>query len=425
MRIGIFTQWYEPEPGPAALSAVAARALAERGHEVHVLTGFPNYPTGRIADGYRQRPRMRERAGGVDIVRVPLVPSHDGSAVGRIANYATFGLSAAVLGVPALPALDVVWVNYSPVTLALPMWLQQAIRGTPTVCDVADLWPDTIQVSGLDGARRLNGRASRLIGQWCRAMYASSDAVTYISPGVGPLLESRGVPPERLHYLPKPADERVFHPGGTSLRRSLGIDEDAVVVGYAGSMGAAQGLEALLEAVAAVNDPRLVLLMAGSGTREDELTQQAREAGLTNVRFLGRLPQQKMTDFLATSDAAFVSLADHPLSATTMPSKTQATLASGRAILAAAPGDLADLVAGGRLGFVARPGDAHSIAAALRATVAAGRGELARVGEVARARYLAEFSVAHTTSRLEAILTEAARHPRAGQPRLRPAGATP
>ncbi len=423
MRIGVFTQWYEPEPGPAALSSVAARALAARGHEVHALTGFPNYPSGRLADGFRQRPRVRELRDGVNVVRVPLVPGHDHSSARRILNYTSFGLSAAVLGVPALPVLDALWVNYSPVTLALPMWVQQLLRGTPTVCDVADLWPDTMQVSGLQGAARLNGRATRVVGAWCKAMYASSDLVTYISPGVGELLSARGVPKARLRYLPKPADERIFHPGGTSLRPGLGIDDEAVVLVYAGAMGAAQGLEALLHATALVNDPRLVVLLAGSGTQEELLKRRASELGLTNVRFLGRLPQDQMTDFMATADIAYVSLADHPLSTVTMPSKTQATLASGRAILAAASGDLAELVKGRHVGFVACPGDAGSIAAALNAALAGGRRELALIGEVARALYLAEFSVEQTTTGLEAILTEAATHPRDGLARLRPAGA--
>jgi len=422
MRIGIFTQWYEPEPGPAALSSVAARALVARGHEVHALTGFPNYPSGRLADGFHQRPRVRELRDGVNVLRVPLVTGHDQSSARRIVNYASFGLTAAVLGVPALPVLDAVWVNYSPITLALPMWVQQLLRGTPTVCDVADLWPDTMQVSGLDGASRLNGRAIRAVGAWCKAMYASSDLVTYISPGIGQVLATRGVPQARLRYLPKPADERIFHPGGVSLRATLGIDEHAVVLCYAGAMGAAQGLEALLEATALVNDPRLVVLLAGSGTQEEQLKWHAAQLGVPGVRFLGRLPQDAMTDFMATADVAYVSLADHPLSAVTMPSKTQATLASGRAILAAASGDLADLVRNGRLGFVARPGDAASIAAALKAAIAGGRGELARIGEVARARYVAEFSIEHTTDELEAILTEASTHPRDGVSRLRPAG---
>jgi glycosyltransferase involved in cell wall biosynthesis len=185
-------------------------------------------------------------------------------------------------------------------------------------------------------------------------------------------------------------------------------------------MGAAQGLEMLLEALALVDDPRLIVLLAGSGTRQEQLKGRAAELGLVNVRFLGQLPQHQMTDLMATSDAAYVSLADHPLSAVTMPSKTQATLASGRAVLAAASGDLAGLVSGGGLGFVARPGDTESIAVALKAAVSAGRGELARIGEVARARYVAVVSVEHTTRRLEAVLTEVAKRPRGRWSRLRP-----
>ena len=84
MRVGFFSQWYEPEPGPAGINAVTARALAARGHAVHVLTGFPNYPTGTLAEGYRQVPRMREVLGGVHVTRVPLYLSHN---VGRSARH--------------------------------------------------------------------------------------------------------------------------------------------------------------------------------------------------------------------------------------------------------------------------------------------------------------------------------------------------
>ena len=145
--------------------------------------------------------------------------------------------------------------------------------------------------------------------------------------------------------------------------------------------------------------------------------------GVGEVRFLGRLPQEQMTNLMATSDACYVSLADHPLSAVTMPSKTQATLAAGRAVIAAASGDLASLVRDGGLGCVANPGDADSIAQALRAAASQGRTKLAEIGAAARARYLAEFSVDHTTDRLEAILGTAARRPRGTWTRFSPARA--
>lgn len=414
MRVGFFSQWYEPEPGPAGLTAVTARALAARGHAVHVLTGFPNYPTGTIAEGYRQVPRMREVLGGVHVTRVPLYLNHNKSAARRVTNYASFGVSAAVLGVPALPRLDALWVNYSPITIGLPMWLQQVARGTPTVCEVGDLWPDTMAVSGLQGAGALTKMGKAGLERWCNAMYASSDAVVYISPGVGEILEARGVPRERLHYIPKSADETVFHASGVSLRAELGIDPDAVVLVYAGAMGAAQGLGSLIEACSLVDDPRLVVLLAGSGTEAEALRRAAASRGLSGVRFLGRIPHSQMADLLATADVAYVSLAQHPLSAVTMPSKTQSTLAAGRAILAAAAGDVANLVESRRVGFTATPGDSIAIAEAIRAVLQTGRGGLADIGRRARHLYESEFSVDRTTTQVETLLSGVSRIQRRG-----------
>lgn len=420
MRIGILSQWYAPEPGPAALVAVTAKALAARGHEVHVLTGFPNYPSGTVASGYHQTPLMREELDGVHVTRAPIYPSHDQSAARRIGNYASFGVSAAVVGAPAMPSLDVLWVNYSPITTAFPMWALQLLQGVPTVCEVADLWPDTMDVAGLQGAGIAKRAASGLLDRWCRAMYASSDAVVYISPRVGAMLADRGVRRERLRYIPKSADEAVFRPGGASMRKELGISPDAIVLSYAGAMGTAQGLDSLIDACALVKDPRLVVLLAGSGTRENELREKVAHTGQADrIRFIGRLPQERMTDFLATSNLAYVSLADHPLSWATLPSKTQSTLSAGRPILAAAHGDLADLVRSHGVGFTASPGDPQSIANAIRSALAARNGELDAMGAAAQALYLNEFSVRRTTDQVEGLLASIAGR-RRSMPRLAP-----
>lgn len=406
MRIGILSQWYAPEPGPAALVAVAARALAERGHDVHVLTGFPNYPNGKMAPGYHQTLLMREELDGVHVTRVPLYPSHDQSAARRISNYASFGVSAALLGAPAMPRLDVLWVNYSPITTGLPMWALQFLQGVPTVCEVVDLWPDTMDVAGLRGTGIVRRTTRGLPDRWCQAMYASSDAVVYISPRVGTMLADRGVHRARLHYIPKSADESVFRPGGASMRDELGISPDAMVLSYAGAMGTAQGLDSLIDACALIDDPRLVVLLAGSGTRENELREKAADLGQSDrIRFLGRLPQERMTDFLATSNLAYVSLADHPLSWATMPSKTQSTLSAGRPILAATHGDSAELVQSHGVGFTAHPGDPRTIADAIRSALEAGNGALESMGAAARALYLSKFSVRHTTDQMEALMT--------------------
>ena len=406
MRIGIISQWYEPEPGPAALPAVMARALAARGHEVCVLTGFPNYPSGSIFPAYRQRLLLKELMGGVEVFRTPLFPSHDGSAGRRIANYVSFAISATLAGIPFFPRVDVLWVNYSPVTVAVPMWLEQLLHGTPAVCEVADLWPDTLAVSGISGSSRLLSAGRGWLDKWCARIYASSDAVVHISPSVGNVLGTRGVPRHKLKYIPKPANELLFHNHGNSIRAELGIDENAIVLLYAGSMGAAQGLEALIEACSLIEDDRFVMLMAGSGLREDALRRQAKAVSPRNVRFLGRVPQESMSDLMATADAAFISLEQNPLSEMTMPSKTQVALACGRAVLVAGSGDVAEVVSANGVGFIAVPGSAPSIAGAIGELVAVGRGGLMKLGATARRLYEDEFSMRRTTTLIEDLLEE-------------------
>ncbi len=408
MRVGLLTQWFDPEPGPAALPGVLARELHRRGHEVQVLTGFPNYPTGALAPGYRLSRRRDESVDGVAVRRVALYPAHGPSALRRVVNYASFGASATVSGLGALKYMDALWVNYSPITVAWPMWTARYGFGIPCVAHVLDLWPDTVGASGFSpsGAGRLV--AEKGLHRWCDAMYRSAHSVAYISPGVGDLLQRRGVAPDKLAYLPMWADEDVFRPGADDLRSELGLEPDAIVLLYAGALGHAQGLDSLIEACAKVNDPRFHCLIAGSGVCESSLRQRARDLGATNVRFIGRLPQQQMTSLVATGDLHYVSLRPHRLSEVTMPSKTQSALAAGRALLVAADGDVATVARESGAGFVAVPGDAAAIADAINDACGMGREGLRQMGHRGRRYYEDTFSVAHTVPRIESLLEEAA-----------------
>lgn len=416
MRVGILTQWYDPEPGPAALPGVLARGLEQRGHDVRVLTGFPNYPSGEVAPGYRIRRSMREVQDGVALHRVALYPSHSSSTVERMANYGSFGLSAAVNGIPSMRGLDAMWVNYSPVTVGLAMFAARYGLAVPQVTHVLDLWPDTLQAVGRMGSSLPARAVHGALDGWCRMMYAASTSVAYISPGVGQVLHQRGVPDKKLHYVPMWADEALYRPGGPDLRSKLGLSDDQIVLLYAGTLGGAQALESLIDACALVTNPAFVCLIAGSGTEEERLRRRAASAGATNVRFLGRLPQDQMPRLMATSDLTYVGLRPHPLSAITMPSKVQAGLASGRAILAAVEGDVARVVTESNAGFTADPLDARSIAASIREACLLGRPVLNDMGRVGRAYYERTFSVNQGVSRIESLLFAAAEQ-RTGAPR--------
>jgi colanic acid biosynthesis glycosyl transferase WcaI len=153
MKFGILTQWFDPEPGGGAIPGALARALASRGHEVTVLTGFPNYPSGEIYPGYSIRSKQDGWQDGVRLRRVALYPSHDTSSAHRMLNYGTFAVSATTLGLPIFRGLDAIWVYNSPASIAAPMWAAKYLLGVPHVLHVMDLWPDSIFVSWTFTAR--------------------------------------------------------------------------------------------------------------------------------------------------------------------------------------------------------------------------------------------------------------------------------
>ena len=136
MRILIVSQWFEPEPTFKGI--VFARELVARGHEVEVLTGFPNYPGGEVYPGYRIRPWVRERLHGIDVLRVALYPSHNKSGLHRVLNYASFALSAAVVGTALIRKPDVVYVYHPPITVGFASMVIGFLRRTPFVYDICD-----------------------------------------------------------------------------------------------------------------------------------------------------------------------------------------------------------------------------------------------------------------------------------------------
>ncbi|GAB47060.1 glycosyltransferase family 4 protein [Mobilicoccus pelagius] len=423
MRIGVLTQWYDPEPGPAALPGVLARGLLARGHEVRVLTGFPNYPSGELAEGWRMSRRRRRVEDGVDVTRVALYPSHDGRAWRRMTNYGSFGASALVNGASSFRGLDAMWVNYSPITVAAPMLAARHVLGVPAVCHVADLWPDTLTAGGFaPRPSPLVRTVEATLEAWCGAMYAASEVVTYIAPGVGDELARRGVPRHKLAYAPMWAEESTFFPADDALRRegetwraSLGVDPDDVVLLYAGAIGHAQGLETLVEAAAryaaspSAGAPRLRVVVVGSGVAEADLRARAEKAGLVPdaVSFPGRVPQDRMPVLMAGADACFVGLAATPLSRITMPSKTQASLAAAKALVVAADGDVQDVARESGAGWAVDSGDVAALTGVLAAVCQSGRGGLADRGRRGRAYYEEHFGLDRALDRAEAHLETA------------------
>lgn len=365
----LVSQWFPPEPIRVPLSI--AQELQARGHVVTVLTGIPNYPDGRVPDGYRPWQPRSEVQDGVDVQRAPLYPSHDGSAVRRMLNYTSWACTSTIWGFGAIRRADVALVYSSPGTAATAPALWRWLSRTPYVLLIQDLWPDSVTSSGLirQGlvARLVHAALDRFVS-WT---YRGAARIVVISPGMTEVLVARGVPRDKISLIYNWApDETPQHAaaGQAMARAELGIPAGAFVVTYAGNHGPAQGLDRVIQAAGHFRPPsEVMVVLAGDGLETAALEDQARRTGCQNVRFVGRLSSAAMATLRAATDVQLVSLTGDELFAVTMPSKVQSILASAQPLIVMAPGDAADVAEISGAGWAVDPGDAAGLVAAIEA----------------------------------------------------------
>lgn len=401
MRVGLVTQWFPPEPG-THIAAGMATGLAELGHEVDVLTGFPNYPTGRLLDGWSQRPYVRDDfAERVTVHRSPLYPSHDARALHRMANYLTFAASATIAASARLPKPDVWLIYSSPATAALPALLARPGRRAPICLHIQDLWPDSVT-----GSEFVRGRAAasmdRALHSYTNASYRAASRVGVISPSMKDILVARGVPADKIDWVPNWVPEGLKS-DPTASRAQLGLPDGPVFL-YAGNMGQLQGLRSLVDAFADVPEAQLVLM--GDGVERDELARVAAVAPRRNVHVLPAVAGDRVGQYLAAADVLVVSLLDTPLLRATMPSKVQSCLAAGKPIFVHGAGDVAEVVIEAGAGASARPGQHDRVTSTVR-SLASRYEEWPDMGRRALQYYEKFFAPATGIRRLERMVQSA------------------
>ncbi|PQM27430.1 glycosyltransferase WbuB [Sphingopyxis lindanitolerans] len=401
-RLIVLKQGFDPEP--TMKGAAFARRLGELGFDVEVVTGFPNYPGGKVYDGYRIRPIKRMVMQGVAVTRLALYPSHDKSRVGRVLNYASFFLSAALYLTFFARRADVIYAYHPPMTVALAAEVAGFFRRVPVVLDVQDMWPDTLRATGMIGNDRLLGA----IGRLCRWTWRRAAHIVVLSNGFRRLLIERGVPADRITVIPNWADEAGVTAASTSRPDTL-TEPGKFRVLFAGNMGPAQALDAVLDAAAilAGKRPEVEFCFLGSGLETERLKARAADEGLANVRFLPRVPMAEVGAYLAAADCLLVHLKADPLFAITIPSKTQAYMAAGKPIIMAVEGDAAELVHQSRGGVVVPPEDAGALAEAIASLADMAPGDLAELGANARDFYTGHLSFEQGIRNLADVLHKA------------------
>lgn len=358
----LLTQWFEPEPAFKGLAF--ARALRDSGLDVEVVTGFPNYPGGKVYPGYRIRMLQREIIDGIPVTRLPLYPSHDGSALRRILNYFSFAASASIYGLFRPRRPQVIYAYHPPLTVGVCASLIGLVRRIPVVLDIQDMWPDTLRATGMMSSDRV----LRIVGLVCDWLYRRVDRIVVLSDGFRRILLERGVPAAKIEVIQNWCDEAKIASPSSHGQVPEGFPSAACFrVLFAGNIGRAQALEAVLETAQLIKPvaPDVVFIFLGNGIEVARLRELAAKRDIDNVVFFPAVPMEEVGGWLAAADALLVHLKRDPLFEITIPSKTQAYMAAGRPILMAVDGDAARLVSAAECGVLAESEHPSSLADAV------------------------------------------------------------
>lgn len=403
MRIVLLMQYYDPEP--IYKGQKFAEAVAAGGYDVEVVTGFPNYPGGKVYDGYKIRPWVKKQINDITVTRVAIYPSHDSSKLGRVLNYVSFFLSALLYLTFVSKQSSVIYAYHPPLTVGLAAAVASFFRRTPFVVDIHDLWPETLPATGMLS----NPRLLRLIDRWCNWLYRRADHIILHSHGFFKILQQKGVPKEKmttvLGWTNEDAPDPIQVPHPTPLDNI-----DGLKILYAGNMGPAQALGSVIEAASILQNEgvkdKITFCFLGAGLALDGLKHQAETLNLKNVVFLPRVSPQEVGVYLRAADCLLVHLKDSPLFSITMPSKTQAYMLAARPILMAAKGEVVALVDNAAAGLSALPENPRSIADAAIAFGKMPEPERVRMGQRAQAYYWQHLSMAHGMQKFIAILDQ-------------------
>lgn len=391
---------------PAARVSELARYWVRAGHEVTVLTGFPNHPTGVLRPEYRKkiwRLVCEENFEGVKVVRSWLWPLPNRKSVERVINYSSFWLSSSVMS-GFLNRPDVVIGTSPQLLVGLSGWLAGAMQRAPFVFEVRDLWPESLVAVGVRDHESL---MTRTLGKIANFLYRRSDHIVVVTPAFKTeIMQNWGVDAEKISVVQNGVETEFFAPEGdsTELRKRLGL-AGKFVVGYIGTMGDAHALDTVVETAAALQltHSEVVFLFVGEGAKKQQVVERARELGLKNMMFLPQQPREEIPAYIRASNVCLVPLRRSEVFKTVIPTKMLEFLSCGRPVILSVEGQAREIIEASQGGVAIEP----EKSAALAATILELRNSperCAALGRNGRAYIQREFSRESTASRYIEVL---------------------
>lgn len=382
--------------------------LADEGHDVHVVTGVPNYPKGRFFAGYGLLKRRHEVVRGVRVTRLPIVPRGNGGKVMLMLNYFSYLIVgwAWMLWHALWHKYDAVFCQQlSPVMMSSPAVLYKKLRKVPLYTWVLDLWPESLTAAG--GIK--NKYVLGFFDWFVRSEYKNSDKILTSSRSFDQSILKYGDYKDRIIYYPQWSDGASggARPDFALPERLLEVaGGENFVVMFAGAVGEAHGMECNMQAALRTKEHKNIKwVIVGDGRRLDWVRSFVKENGLDDtVITLGRFPSETMPLFFEKADVMLVSLTDSPLFNMYSPAKIASYMAAGRPVVAVLNGEGGEVIKAAECGWNVKAGDADGLAELVVKLSEADKQVLAEKGRKGKAYYDNFFTKEKCLKKLDEIM---------------------
>ena len=362
VHVLFLTDNFPPEVNaPASRTFEHCREWVKAGHRVTVITCAPNFPKGKVFDGYRNKLWQRETMEGIEVVRVWSYITANEGFVRRILDYQSYMVSAIIASL-FVRKVDVIVGTSPQFFTACAAYVASCLKFRPYIFELRDLWPESIKAVGA----MKNERAIALLESLELFLYRKAARVISVTNSFKDNLVSRGIDGSKIEVVTNGVDLSQFKPRSKDpeLERQLGL-QGKFVVGYIGTHGLAHALETVLDAAERLRGTNVTFLLLGDGARKQALREDAARRGLDNVVFIDTVPKAEVPRYWSILDVSLIHLQKTELFTTVIPSKLFESMGMGLPVLHGVEGESARIVRDENAGIPFEPENADALVAAL------------------------------------------------------------
>ena len=364
MNILFITDNFFPESNaPAIRTRAHCKEWVRQGHRVTVVTCAPNFPEGKIFQGYRNSIWHTEHISGIKVIRVISYISQNKGVIRRTLDYLSFGISS-MFGGLCVRDVDVVVGTSPQIFAAMSSMLVAKIKRVPWIFELRDLWPESIEAVGLDNLPFL-----RLLQSLVNKLYFSADGIVCVTDSFKYYLRELGICSDKIKVITNGVDLKQFQPdiSATSIERA--VPKDNLTWGYIGTVGMAHGLETLIKAAKILEERNYSSIYSGKiigeGAEKKTLERMAKRLGCKTIEFFGAFEHQQATRYWGLIDVLVIHLRDHHEFQKVIPSKLFEAMALGIPVIHCVKGESSAIVSRHDVGLLVMPEDPEALASAI------------------------------------------------------------